>query len=137
MDNKIIIYTDGGAKRNPGPASIGAVIHLSEKQKKEYSERIGETTNNIAEYSAVIFALKKLKQLVGKDDAKKKYVEVRSDSQLLVSQINGEYKIKNEGMKEKFIELWNIKQDFKNVEFKHIPREENTAADRLVNEAML
>ncbi|MEX2410305.1 MAG: RNase H family protein, partial [Candidatus Paceibacterota bacterium] len=62
-NKKIVIYTDGGAKGNPGPASIGVVIYLSEKDKKEYSEKIGDTTNNIAEYSAVIFALKKLKQL--------------------------------------------------------------------------
>ena len=72
---RLIIYTDGGARGNPGPAAIAAVIG-----DKEYGETIGETTNNIAEYKAVIFALKKAKHLIGKKKAKEAEIELRSDS---------------------------------------------------------
>lgn len=135
MENKVVIYTDGGSKGNPGPASIGVVIEHN-KEKKEYSEQIGEATNNVAEYSALIFALKKTRQILGKDKAKTSKLACYSDSELMVKQLNGEYKIKNTELKDLFIEIWNLKQDFKEVEFKHIKREKNSAADRLVNEAM-
>lgn len=135
MKEKIVIYTDGGSKGNPGPSSIGVVIHYDGKVK-EYGEQIGETTNNVAEYTAVIFALKKLKHLIGKDKAGKSEVLIKSDSELLASQLNGEYKVKNEKIKELFIDVWNLKQDFGDVQFVLVPREKNKAADRLVNEAM-
>lgn len=128
---KIIIYTDGGARGNPGPAAIGAVV-----DDKKYSEAIGNTTNNIAEYKAVIFALKKARHLFGGDAAKEAELEVRSDSELIVNQLNGEYKIKDKELQPLFIEVWNLKQDFKSVIFKIIRREENTEADALVNQAL-
>lgn len=127
----LIIYTDGGARGNPGPAAIGAVVG-----DKQYGETIGRATNNIAEYRAVIFALKKARQLIGKEKAADTKVEVRSDSELLVNQLNGEYKIKEEDFFPLFIEIWNLRQDFKSVIFKHIPREQNKIADRMVNEAL-
>jgi ribonuclease HI len=129
--SKVIIYTDGGARGNPGPAAIGAVV-----DGREYGEYIGKTTNNVAEYSAVIFALKKAKALLGGKKAEEAEVEVRADSELLVKQMNGEYKIKEDSLKPLFIEVWNLKQDFKSVAFKHIPREENKKADALVNRAL-
>ncbi len=133
-DKKLIIYTDGGSRGNPGPAATGVVIEApAPTGRKQYSEAIGNTTNNVAEYKAMIFALKKAKSLLGGDRAKETELEVRSDSELIVSQIKGEYKIKDEELKSLFIEIWNRKQDFKNVEFILIPREENKAADRLVN----
>ncbi len=132
---KIKIYTDGGAKGNPGPAAIGVVIEF-DGTFKEYNQAIGETTNNVAEYRAAIFALQKLKQLVGKECAKKAQIKLRTDSELLVKQINGEYKIKNTNLKPLFIDLWNLKQDFEHLTFSSIPREKNKAADRLVNEAL-
>jgi len=131
MKNKLIIYTDGGARGNPGPAAIGVVVG-----DKHYSEAIGNTTNNVAEYKAVIFGLKKAKSLLGGKKAEETEVEVRSDSELIVSQMNGKYKIKEEGLKPLFIDVWNLKQDFKSVIFKHIPREENKKADALVNRAL-
>ncbi|HEY4496659.1 MAG TPA: ribonuclease HI family protein [Candidatus Paceibacterota bacterium] len=134
--NKIIIKTDGGARGNPGPAAIGVVIELSDGSKsKGYGEQIGNTTNNIAEYKAVVFGLKKAKQLFGKirEGAD---VEVRSDSELLVNQLNGKYYVKNEDLFPLFINIWNLKQDFGSVEFKHVRREENKEADRLVNRAL-
>lgn len=126
--SKIIIYTDGGARNNPGPAAIGVVIG-----EKEYSKFLGTTTNNEAEYQAVIFALKKVKQLIGKEKAKKIEIEIRSDSELLINQLNGEYKIKEKNLVPFFIEIWNLKQDFGEVKFIQVPREENILADSLVN----
>jgi len=133
--NKLIIYTDGGARGNPGPAAIGFVIgtHADGGAGKEYSEYISETTNNVAEYKAVIFALKKAKSLLGGNKAKQAEVEVRSDSELLVSQMNGSYKIKEESLKMLFVDVWNLKTEFKGVSFAHIPREKNSRADALVN----
>ena len=131
------IYTDGGARGNPGPAAIGAVI-LNEQGRalKEISEYIGETTNNEAEYRAVIGALKKLKALIGKAEAKKANVQICADSELLVRQMNGRYKIDNVNIQKFFLELWNLKIDFDRVIFEAIPRAQNREADRLVNLAL-
>lgn len=131
--NKLTIYTDGGARGNPGPAAIGIVM---EELGKEYSEFIGETTNNVAEYRAVIFALTKVRQILGGDVSENTEIEVRSDSELLVRQMNAKYKIKNEEIKNLFVEVWNRMQDFKKVSFVHTPREKNKAADALVNKAL-
>ncbi len=129
--SKFIINTDGGSRGNPGNAAIGVVV-----DGREYGEYIGKTTNNVAEYKAVIFALKKAKALLGSKEATETEVEIRADSELLVKQMNGEYKIKNEELQPLFFEIWNSKQDFKSVAFKHVPREENKDADRLVNQAL-
>ncbi|MEK7542237.1 MAG: ribonuclease HI family protein, partial [Patescibacteria group bacterium] len=129
---KFVIHSDGGARGNPGPAAIGAVIEDEHgKILKEISEYIGETTNNGAEYRAVIAGLKKLKALIGKAEAKKSQVQVLADSELLVRQMNGEYKIEHANIQKFFLELWNLKIDFGKVTFQAIPREQNKAADRL------
>jgi ribonuclease HI len=133
MDNIIKMYTDGGARNNPGPAAIGVWI---ETLDKKYGEYIGEATNNVAEYAALIYGLKRIKQLVGKDKAKNYEVECYLDSELVVKQLNHEYKLKEDYIQKNFIEIWNLMLDFKNVIFKHIPREKNTVADALVNEAL-
>jgi len=135
---KIIIYTDGGSRGNPGPAAAG-VMFCNEKGQsiKEYSEYIGDNlTNNEAEYKAVIFALKKFKAVFGKKLAKNSEVEIRSDSELLVKQLNAQYKILNENIQPLFLEIWNLKFDFKKLKFKQISRDKNKQADRLVNEAL-
>ena len=132
---RIIIYTDGGARGNPGPAAIGVIINIT-GNIKEYGEKIGNTTNNVAEYKAVIFALKKAKQLIGKSNAKSSELEIRTDSELLVKQLNGSYKVKDANLGLLFIEVWNLKQDFKKVNIIHIPREQNKGADRMVNKAL-
>jgi len=135
--NKFIIYTDGASKRNPGPAAVGVVIcDKNGKVLKEYSKEIGEATNNEAEYQAVILALKKIKLLYGKKKAKESEIEIRSDSQLLVSQLNGKYKILDEKIQKLFIEVWNLQTEFKKVVFKLIPRGENRLADRAANRAL-
>jgi len=136
MEKHYIIYTDGGSRGNPGPSAIGVVIEGPEIGKKEYGEYVGETTNNIAEYQAMIFALKKLKQLIGSDRAAESTVEVRADSELLVRQLSGEYKVKEENMQDLFMEVWNSRLDFKKVDFVHVVREQNKQADRLVNYAL-
>lgn len=128
--SKLIINIDGGARGNPGPAAIGVVIG-----SKTYAERIGNTTNNVAEYKAAVFALKKAKQLLGKKKGESE-VEVRTDSELLFKQLAGQYKIKNAELQPLFIELWNLQQDFKKVKFVHITREKNRLADGLVNRAL-
>ena len=135
--NKYIIHCDGGARGNPGPAAIGVVIEAQDKSlKKEYGEYIGETTNNDAEYQAVIFALKKLKLLIGKEAAGEAMAEIHLDSELVERQLNGHYKIMDKTIQKHFVEIWNLKVDFGEVVFKHIPREENHSADRLVNAAL-
>lgn len=135
---KIIIFTDGGSRGNPGPAAIG-VVFCSERGEiiKKYSEYLGENlTNNEAEYEAVIFALKKFKALFGKKLAKSTEIEIRSDSELLIKQLNGNYKVLDSKIQLLFIALWNLKIDFKKVKFTLISRQKNGEADRLVNEAL-
>ena len=127
----MVIYTDGGARGNPGPAAIGVVVG-----GKKYGEYIGETTNNVAEYKAMIFALKKAKALLGKSKTKETEVECNADSELLVKQLNGQYKIEHGALQPLWIEIWNLKLDFKKVTFKHVFREKNKEADRMVNEAL-
>src|SRR3989344_8539598 len=134
---KIIIYTDGGSRGNPGLAGMGVVI-ANEKGKmvKEYSGFLGVKTTNEAEYEAVIFGLKKIKALLGGKRADEMEIEVRADSELLVKQLNHEYKIESKTVIPLFIKIWNAMMDFKNVKFVHIPREKNKEADRMVNLAL-
>jgi len=135
---KIIIYTDGGSRGNPGPAAIG-VLFCNERGQiiKKYSKYLGDNfTNNEAEYKAIIFALKKFKQLFGKKLAKNSEIELRSDSELLVKQLNGFYKILKPKIQLLFITAWNLRLEFKKVKLKLIPRAKNKEADGLVNEAL-
>lgn len=135
--NKIIIYTDGGSRGNPGPSAIGIVIkNENEEILKKYSEFLGVKTNNEAEYEAVIFALKKIKALFGKEKTKKTEINIKMDSELVKKQLSGEYKIEEERLFPYFIKIWNLKMEFRKVEFQHIPREQNKEADKLVNETL-
>ena len=135
---KITIYTDGGSRGNPGPASAGVVFYNEKGQSfKKYSQYLGESlTNNEAEYLAVILALKKFKQLFGKKIAKVSEVQIKSDSELLVKQLRGRYKIIEPKIQSLFLSLWNLKLDFKKIKFSLIPRDKNKEADFLVNEAL-
>lgn len=131
--NKIIVYTDGGSRGNPGPAGLGVYI---ETLDKGYGEFIGEKTNNEAEYEAIVFALKKLRVLLGKAQAKQTLVECRMDSELACKQLNHIYKIENERLQPLFLTIWNTMLDFKSVTFVHVRREYNIEADALANQAM-
>jgi ribonuclease HI len=136
---KIIIYTDGGSRNNPGPSAIG-VVFCNEKGQtiKNYSEYLGDNfTNNEAEYQAVIFALKKFKALFGKKLAKNSDIELKTDSEFLIKQIKGEYKILEPRIQSLFIEVWNLRIDFKKIKFTLISREKNKDADKLVNQALI
>ena len=136
METRYLIHTDGGARGNPGPAAIGVVIEGPDIGRKEYGEYLGKATNNVAEYTAVIFALKKLKSLIGSERASQGSVLVHADSELLVRQLNGEYKIKEAGIQKLFLQVWNLRLDFGQVTFAHVPREKNSRADRMVNQAL-
>lgn len=133
---KYTIYTDGGSRGNPGSAGIGVVIEGDNIGKKEYGEHIGMATNNEAEYQAVIFAMKKLKQLIGSAKAQQGHLVFYMDSELLVKQFNHEYKVKEENIQKLFLEVHNLRLDFGKVEFKHVLRGKNEEADRLVNQVL-
>lgn len=129
------VWTDGGARGNPGPAGYGAVVKDETGQTlAELNEYLGETTNNIAEYNGLVAALERVKLLA---EGQPVCVVVKMDSELIVKQMNGEYKIKNEGLKPLF---WRIRQLIVElggqVSFTHIPRRENKEADYLSNVAM-
>lgn len=129
--NKLIIYTDGGARGNPGPAAIGFVIYNeSSKILKKAGMCIGETTNNQAEYKALIKALEEARSL------KAESIVCFLDSELVVRQLQGKYKVREEGLKPLATEVLRLVKNFSSVEFKHVPREKNKLADELVNEAL-
>jgi len=125
-----VINTDGGARSNPGPAAIGYVIQQDGRTVAEGKKYIGETTNNIAEYTAVIHALTHAKELGGKR------IEIRADSELMVNQLAGAYQVKNAGLKPLYDQVIKQRREFDGVVFKHIRRENNKRADELCNEAM-
>ena len=134
---KVIAYTDGGARGNPGPAAIG--IYVTDETgavSAEVKEVIGNATNNFAEYQAVATALETLKKRYGKK-TKDMVFELRMDSELVKKQLNNEYQIKDPGLVPLFIEIHNLRvAHFPNLILTHIPREKNKEADRLVNEAL-
>lgn len=134
---KLLIYTDGGARGNPGPAGIGAVIFdEGGKPLKEISKYIGEQTNNFAEYEALIEALKAAKELFG-ERLRDMQLEVRMDSELVVRQLSGLYKVKEPTLKEKFAEVAKFRlEDCPNIIFAHVLRGKNAHADELVNRAI-
>ncbi|MBP6930077.1 ribonuclease HI family protein [Patescibacteria group bacterium] len=132
MSKAIKIYTDGGARGNPGPAAVGAVAYTGEgKEIWRLSRYIGNATNNIAEYNALLFALKKLAQQ--KDG---EVIEAFLDSELVVKQLKGEYRVKDEKLKILFHDIKEQLSSFTSVQFNHVKREQNKVADSLVNKAL-
>ncbi len=134
---KVICYTDGGARGNPGPAAIGIYItDVSGGVLREVGQTIGNSTNNFAEYQAVMVGLETLKQVLGKD-TKTTEVEIRLDSELVKKQLNHEYQIKEPGLVPLFIAIHNLRvSSFPKLILTHVPRAQNKEADRLVNEAL-
>lgn len=128
---KLISFSDGGARGNPGPAGVGAVLY-NEKNEiiEELSRYLGETTNNQAEYQALIMALEKAQALGATE------MECYLDSELVVKQLNREYKVKNQDLAPLFLKVHNISLSFKKISFHHVPREKNSIADGLANQAM-
>lgn len=131
INKKMFLYVDGASRGNPGPAGIGIVI-LDENQKKlkELYKYIGETTNNVAEYNALIKGLEATVALGAEE------IIVNLDSELVANQINGEYRVKDPVIKELFEKAVNILKGLKSFEVKHIERLKNKEADKLANKAI-
>lgn len=131
MSIRSLLYTDGAARGNPGPAGAGAVLcDAHGKVLAELCEYLGETTNNVAEYRALLLGLKKALALGVVE------IEVLADSELMVRQLNGKYRVKNEGLKPLFQEAVRLLKQFRKYSISHIDREENAAADRMANRAI-
>lgn len=129
---KLIIHTDGGARGNPGPAAIGVVID-SGKEIAGFGKRIGETTNNVAEYTAVIEAFEWIKKNVHSAIDE---VYIFSDSTLIVNQLNGLYKVKEAHLRELLIRIKLLEEEVGgDIRYTYIPREQNQRADFFVNKA--
>lgn len=124
------LFTDGGARGNPGPAAIGGVLYDDNKIIASFSECIGETTNNQAEYQALIKGL----ELALSYDVQE--LNCYLDSLLVVKQLNREYKVKDKELAKIFVKIYNLTLKFKKITFNHIGREDNTEADALVNKAL-
>ncbi|MCK4918613.1 MAG: ribonuclease HI family protein [Candidatus Pacebacteria bacterium] len=133
----IKIFTDGGSRGNPGISGAGAVIFDEQNNEmRTTSKFLGKKTNNWAEYEAVIIGLELAYKVFG-DKTKETNFEIKMDSQLVQRQLKGEYRVKEESLKEQFLRIHNlIVKYFPNIKFTHIPREENKRADELANEAM-
>lgn len=130
MTDNLTIYSDGGSRNNPGPAATGALIYAGNAKICELGEFIGQATNNEAEYKALIMALLKAKSL------KAKIASCFLDSELVIKQLNHQYRIKDEKIMPLFIKIWNLMLDFEKVTFTHIPREKNKEADAIVNKLL-
>jgi ribonuclease HI len=125
------LWTDGGARGNPGPAAYGYVLETDDGTVlAAHGEAIGEATNNVAEYRALVAGLEKAHEL-GVDE-----LEVVSDSELLVKQMRGEYKVKNEALRELSLQASRLARQLDSVKYTAVRREHNELADRLVNEAL-
>jgi ribonuclease HI len=150
---KFIVHTDGGARGNPGPAAVGVVIEEETSSKGQetrnqnnntsqiiagFGKRIGETTNNVAEYTGVIEALKYLRQEAGnKGQESSVYIEFYLDSTLVVNQLNGLFKVKDMKLRDLLLQVRQLEQEVGgNVSYTSVPREENRQADLFVNKAL-
>lgn len=128
---KLIIYSDGAARGNPGPAGAGGQITSpSGEVLAEVSEYLGETTNNIAEYKALVLSLERALKFNPEE------IQIRADSELLVKQLNGEYRVKNEGLKPLYDRVRHLLAGLKRVGVSHVYRSDNKQADELANRAI-
>ena len=131
---ELILYCDGGSRGNPGPSAVGAVVFDAEQDPPalltSVSERIGITTNNVAEYRALIAGLEAAAGL------RARIVHVRADSLLMIKQLRGEYRVKNPNLKPLHAQALRLLGAYEIIDLQHVPREENTEADALVNAAL-
>ncbi|HEX5984402.1 MAG TPA: ribonuclease HI family protein [Solirubrobacterales bacterium] len=128
--SRVTVNVDGGSRGNPGPAAIGVVVRNGGAVLEEVGERIGVATNNVAEYRALLKGI----ELAAAHGATE--LELVGDSQLVVRQVEGRYKVKNAGMKELHEQVKQALRSFDSWSIRHVPRAENADADRLVNEAL-
>ena len=128
---RLTIHTDGAARGNPGPASAGACIRDEHGAVvSEDSRYLGEATNNVAEYEALLLGMERAKELGARR------IEMRADSELVVRQLNGEYRVRNPALQRLYARVQQLESEFESVEYRHVPRAENRAADRLANRAI-
>jgi ribonuclease HI len=128
---KLIIYTDGGSRNNPGPAATGIVIKdVTGATLAAYGEYLGTQTNNYAEYMAIISGLKKARELGATE------VECVADSKLVVEQLNGNWKVREPNLQKLFVQAWNEMQKFKKIKISHTLRAGNKEADAEVNKIL-
>ena len=130
MTNQWIAYTDGACRGNPGPSGCGVHLLLPGGDEARLKKYIGHATNNQAEYQAMILALRELVRRDAKD------VCLRADSELMVKQMRGEYRVKNENIKPLYEEAKALVRTLSKIKFEHVRREYNTVADALANEAI-
>lgn len=135
---EFILYADGGARGNPGPAGAGAVVFdASGKRVVEVADYLGVATNNVAEYEAVLRGLKALAAEYPADFFKTASLTIRMDSKLVIEQLKGAYKVKHPNLIPRYLELKNVlARSFSSVAYEHVPREKNKDADALANRAM-
>jgi len=128
---KVVVNVDGGARGNPGPAAIAAVVQDDGGEVlAEHGERIGRATNNVAEYKALLLGIERAAALGASE------LELVGDSELVVKQVKGEYKVKDATMRELHGEVKKALRGFDSWSIRHVRREHNAEADRLVNEAL-
>jgi ribonuclease HI len=128
---KLVVNVDGGARGNPGPAAVGVVVQGPDGTVlEERGERIGRATNNVAEYRALLLGIERARELGAGE------LELVGDSELIVRQVKGEYKVKDATMRELHGQALRALRSFDRWSIRHVRRDENAAADRLVNEAL-
>ena len=134
----ITIHTDGGSRGNPGKAATGYVIQVPGLDTIQHGEYIGETTNNVAEYTAILQALGKAKEvcLSQSQDPSTVSINLFLDSELAQKQLTHVYKIKNPGLKTLCQQIWNAQEPFASVSYTHVRRHLNKEADAMVNQAL-
>lgn len=130
----LLVFSDGGARGNPGPAAIGAVVQDPATDPPitlaSVSRRIGTATNNVAEYQALIAGLEAAQEYPARE------MRVRADSQLLIRQLEGRYKVKNAALRPLYERARQLLAKYERIDLQHVPREENVVADALVNAAL-
>jgi ribonuclease HI len=129
--DKVVVNVDGGARGNPGPAAIAAVVQDTDGQVlQEKGEKIGRATNNVAEYRALLLGIEMAEALGASE------LELVGDSELIVRQVEGKYKVKDAALRELHAEVKRALEPFESWSIRHVRRERNAEADRLVNEAL-
>lgn len=133
MMERMVMYSDGGSRGNPGPSALGVFL---ETLNIRYGEFLGNGTNNEAEYAAILSGMRRTLAEIGAERAKGVHLECRMDSELAMRQLTGRYRVKHPRMKHWFDLIQSEKANFADVSFRHVLREKNTEADKMVNEAL-
>jgi ribonuclease HI len=131
LSTRLVVNVDGGSRGNPGPAAIAAVVATPEGEVlEEDSVTIGPATNNVAEYRALLLGIERARALGSRE------VELVGDSELVVRQVRGEYRVKDAGLRKLHAQVCEALDGFERWSIRHVRREENARADALVNEAL-